>query len=131
MKKIITISFLFSVIFIFGQELKVTKSNLAGCWTFEHTIFESEFDIMVYKRCSFDQVGTVLQFNSNGVYTINHNRRTGVLRCGNEVRPKNVKGFFYVDSELQEIEFNNDYDKSSYSWDLIWIDDCSFGVKTN
>ncbi len=127
MRKSITIIAFFVALVSFGQENEISKSDLVGYWTFERIERNPDFDIMIYKRCNFSQKGTVVRFKSDGKYSINHN--WGPRRCGNERRPKNVSGIFSLDSELKKVKLNSYPAKSRTSWNLIWIDENSFGVK--
>ncbi len=135
MQKLITILYLFFSLITFGQENKLTESDLVGYWTFEHIILESDSRIFVYKRCDFTQKGTVYKFKSDGNFKIFHNWKFTKIhrpaRCGNEIRkkPKSIYGKYSLSSELQQVKLVGYPMAYKKNWDLIWIDENSFGVK--
>lgn len=110
-----------------GQENQISESDLVGYWTLERNVQENDFNVMVYRRCNFSQIGTVIRFKSDGKYSLTH--KSGPRRCGNDIPPKNVNGYFSLDLELQNVKLNSYSAASRTSWDVIWIDENSFGVK--
>ncbi len=64
---------------------------------------------------------------TNGEYRITHN--WGPRRCGNERRPKKIIGYFRFDPQSQKITLES-YDTDPIkNWEIVWIDENSFGVK--
>ena len=128
MRKLITLFIFFSVALIFGQEIQVSESDLVGYWTSERIIIKENYNVWVYKRSRFGEKGTTIRFMKNGEYRINYNwepRR----RCGNERRPKPIIGYFRFDPQLQKITLES-YDTDPIkNWEIVWIDENSFGVK--
>ncbi|WP_027078021.1 hypothetical protein [Maribacter antarcticus] len=129
MRKLITLFTFFFVAFSFGQENQISESDLVGYWISERIIKKDEFNISVYKRSNIGQKGTTIRFLTNGEYHITHNLGKGRGRCGNEIRPKKIIGYFRLDPELQKITLES-YDTDPIkNWEIVWIDENSLGVK--
>ncbi|AYN66375.1 hypothetical protein D1013_02745 [Euzebyella marina] len=131
MKKIISISLFFFVSIVLSQENKISKSDLVGYWAIDRFHPGADNETKIYKRCTFNQKGTVIQFKSNGLFNLKENRGT-IKRCGNENRrwrPKNISGTFSWDSNLKKVKLKSNTDGLPTSWNLIWVGRNSFAVK--
>ena len=129
MRKITTFFTLFFVALSFGQEKQISESDLIGYWTSERIIKNDDINIWVYKRSNVGQKGTTIRFMTNGEYRVTHNLGKARGRCGNETRPKKIIGYFRLDPKLQEITLES-YDTDPIkNWEIVWIDENSFGVK--
>ncbi|VXC12961.1 hypothetical protein [Maribacter litoralis] len=127
MRKSITLFTFFLASLSFGQEIPISESDLVGYWTLEQIVKENDINITVYRRCNISQKGTVLRFMTNGEYRITH--KLGRRTCGNETRPKNVIGYFNLDPEFRKLMLDSYSNSPKTDWDVIWIDENSFGVK--
>ncbi|AUP78234.1 hypothetical protein [Flavivirga eckloniae] len=127
MEKTITIALFFFVSIVFSQENKITESDLKGHWVQDHLIREVGFDIKVYKRCNFNEKRTTIHFKQNGKYNTNVKYKPKKSPSG--VAPKNLKGVYSLDVKQQEIKFYSFLGDFRESWNIIWIDKNTFGVK--
>ncbi len=138
MHKTILILLLISISGIQGQENKFVLSDLYGAWTFDHTEIGTDYDIIIYRRCGNNQKAKIHRFYSNGNFEILYNyqliKSRKPRRCGNEHvanKPQNKMGTYMFDKEYQQLKFKSPQSKFIDSWNLIWIDKNSFGVKKN
>ncbi len=127
MKTLCTILLFFSVSITFSQENQITESNLIGSWTFDRTVKGVDYNIMIYKRSNSNQPGSVVTFFDNGEFSLDHN--WGHRRCGNETQPRTIKGNFHLNSESRELSLTGTSFSYHQSWQLLWLDNNSFGLK--
>ena len=132
MRKLITLFTFFYVALSIGQENQISESDLIGHWTSERIIEENDFNFTVYKRGNFSNIGsTVIQFKTTGEYRITYYSGRRPERCGTGIRPRNNGniGYFSLDTELQQVKLDSYDTAPRLNWDVIWIDENSFGVK--
>ena len=131
MKKLISISLFFFASIVLSQENKISKSDLVGYWTIDRFHLSADNETTIYKRCTLNQKGTVIQFKSNGLFNLKENRGP-IKRCGNDNRrwrQKNISGTFSLDSNLKKVKLKSNTDGLPTSWNLIWVGRNSFAVK--
>ena len=123
-----------------AQENTIVLSDLFGAWRFQRIEKGDNYDIEVYQRCAKCNLGQVHRFYTNGNFEIQRTSghqsaiTRGPRRCGNEyfggtINSTNSKGTYSFDEVHQQIVFKHPESKFESSWDLIWIDQNSFGVK--
>ncbi|MBA6316804.1 hypothetical protein [Cellulophaga baltica] len=137
MRKLTPLFFLFFSVLTFSQEKLISESDLVGYWTFEEIIKENDTNITIYRRCKLSQrcntgkKNTTIRFMTNGEFRITYSLGREYGRCGsdNRHRPKNVVGYYKMDSELRKIALES-YDTNPIeNWKIVWIDENSIGVK--
>ncbi len=129
---------LFFSVLSFAQEKLISESDLVGYWTFEEIIKENDTNITIYRRCNVSKrcsntgkINTTIRFMPYGEYRITYSSGREYGRCGshNRHRPKNVVGYYKMDSESQKITLESyDTDPIKY-WEIVWIDEISLGVE--
>ena len=79
---------------------------------------------MFLRECS------VLRFLTTGEYRISFNsgRKIG-RRCGNEVRRREINGYYRINSKEQTVTFESYNTDPIINWELMWFDENSYGVR--
>jgi len=130
MRKSIILLVLFFAQLCFRQEKEITKSFLIDRWKVDKTLKEGDTEITVYKRSRTLKIGNELRFFGTGEYRITYNsgRKIG-RRYGNEIRSEVVNGYYRFNSQEQSVTLKSYNTDPIINWDLVWIDENSFGVK--
>ncbi|WP_157483890.1 hypothetical protein [Maribacter hydrothermalis] len=120
----------------FGQVEQVSESYLIGRWTSYKTIKEGNSVFTVYKRVRTLKVDWELRFLTTGEYRITFNSGRSIgRRCGNEIRQGEIirqggiNGYYRFNSQEQSVSLESYNSDPIINWDLLWIDENSFGVK--
>jgi len=113
----------------FAQEKEISKSFLIDRWKVYKTIKDGDTEITVYKRSRTLKIGRELHFFSTGKFhmTINSKRRIG-RRCGNGILREVINGDYFFNTQDQSVTFESNNTRSMMHWNLVWIDENSFGV---
>jgi hypothetical protein len=127
MKLSILVLLFFSLTSVTAQNKKIKQSDLVGYWKHGHIITKDEYRVKVYTRVEKDSKNalSLLHFKSDGKYSIIFIRKP--QKCGNHIYPKNINGTFKLDYEKQEIDLSNNINDKIELWNIVWIDENSFG----
>ncbi|WP_299113794.1 hypothetical protein [uncultured Winogradskyella sp.] len=107
MRSSVLVLLLFNISIAFSQKHKINTSDLLGYWTYNYRINEPESIIIVYRRAYDYEKRTLLFFNANGLYSMEHFWKSS-RKCGNEIRPKNKYGTYILD-----------YDNKTYIYQIM------------
>ena len=113
----------------FAQEKEISKSFLIDRWKVYKTIIEGDTEITVYKRSRTLKIGKELRFFTTGKFhmTFNSKRRIG-RRCGNGILREGINGDYFFNTQDQSVTFESYNTPPIMHWNLVWIDENSFGV---